>query len=352
MGAAPPRGALRADRAGPAHPAGPAPAAPDPPAPDPLAAHPAGPPGALVRSLLSRCTFPPAGQELDCAVSGGADSLALLVLACAAGCRVTAHHVDHGLRPGSASEAAVVGTAAATYGARFRSVRVTVGQGPNLEARARAARWGALPPAVATGHTADDQAETVVLNLLRGSGLDGLAGMRAGPRHPILALRRAETVALCAAVGLAPVHDPSNGDLRLRRNRVRHQVLPLLGAVAERDVGEVLARQCELLAADADLLESLASGIDPSDATTLRAAPAPLARRAVRRWLRDADGHPPGSAAVERVLAVARGERVACEVGGGLRVRRSGGRLLLAPPAAVEPPADAQPAAEAPRARR
>ena len=144
-------------------------------------------PPTLVPDLLSRCTFPPAGAPLACAVSGGADSLALLVLAAAAGCDVTAIHVDHGLRAGSAAEAEVVRGAAARFGARFESHRVSVRSGPNLEARARAARFAALPADVATGHTMDDQAETILINLLRGAGADGLAGMEPGGRHPLLA---------------------------------------------------------------------------------------------------------------------------------------------------------------------
>ena len=94
----------------------------------------------VVGDLLVRCTFPPSGTTLVCGVSGGPDSLALLVLATAAGCAVTAVHVDHGLRPGSAGEAEVVAAAAARFGAAFRAVRVDVADGPNLEARAREAR--------------------------------------------------------------------------------------------------------------------------------------------------------------------------------------------------------------------
>ncbi|MDP8992814.1 MAG: tRNA lysidine(34) synthetase TilS [Actinomycetota bacterium] len=271
-------------------------------------------------------------------MSGGADSLALLVLATAAGCEVTAVHVDHGLRPGSEDEADVVAAAAARFGAAFLSERVQVAPGPNVEARARAARRAVLPAGTATGHTADDQAETVLLNLLRGAGLDGLAGMRPGREKPILALRRSETAALCAAAGLEPVRDPSNLDQRLRRNRVRHELLPLLDSIAERDVVPVLARQAELLRDEADLLDELASALDAGDGRALATAPPALARRAVRRLVAarppeappeglPEGGHPPSAAAVERVLAVARKEAAACEVEGGVRVRRSAGRL-------------------------
>lgn len=263
---------------------------------------------------------------MTCAVSGGADSLALLVLAVAAGCQATAVHVDHGLRPGSDREAEVVAEAAGRLGARFRSERVSVEPGPNLEARARLARFSALPVDVLTGHTADDQAETVLLNLLRGAALDGLAGMGPG-RHPIIRLRRSDTRAICAEEGLTPIEDPTNGDRAFRRNRVRHELLPLLDELAQRDVAAVLARQADLLREDADLLDGLASALDPTDAHALTAAPLALARRAIRAWLRES--HPPSAATVERVLAVARGEARATDVGGGRRVARTAGRLRL-----------------------
>jgi tRNA(Ile)-lysidine synthase len=247
-------------------------------------------------------------------------------LACAADCRVTAVHVDHALRPESAAEADVVAAAAQQLGAAFRAERAPVEPGPNQEERAREARFAVLPPDVLTGHTADDQAETVLLNMLRGAGLDGLAGMGPG-RHPIIGLRRAETRALCADMGLTPVGDASNGDPAFRRNRVRHELLPLLDDVAQRDVAAVLARQADVLREEAALLDALAAAIDPTDARALAAAPAPLARRAVRSWLRD--GHPPAAAAVERVLAVARGEARSTELGNGRRVARSGQRMRL-----------------------
>ena len=291
--------------------------------------------------LLARCRFPDPGSAVVAAVSGGADSLALLILARAAGLAVTAVHVDHGLRHGGDEEAEVVAAAATRWGATFERRVLQVEPGPDLEARARRARYGSLPAGVLTGHTADDLAETVLLNLCWGAGIDGLAPMaaaaagtsRPGPpvRRPLLALRRSETAALCRAAGLVPVDDPTNRDLRYRRNRVRHQLLPLLARVAERDPVPVLARQASLLGDDAALLEELASGIDPTDAAALRRAPLPLARRALRRWLRAADpeGHPPSAAEVARVLDVAAGRSVACQVAGGRRVARSGGQLRL-----------------------
>jgi tRNA(Ile)-lysidine synthase len=277
--------------------------------------------------LLARCTFPPPGTAVTCAVSGGADSLALLVLAMQAGCAVTAVHVDHGLRPGSAGEADVVRDAAARYGAAFRSETVDVAPGPNLEARARAARYAVLPPDVLTGHTADDQAETVLLNLIRGAGLDGLAGMRADDRRPLLALRRAETEKVCADEGLQPIVDPSNLDPAHRRNRVRAELLPLVNEIADRDVVPILARQAVLLRDEAEVLDLLAAALDPTDAHLLATSPPALARRAVRRWL--TEDHPPDAATVERVLAVARNEAKAADVGGGRRVRRTKNVLRL-----------------------
>ncbi|HLI15207.1 MAG TPA: tRNA lysidine(34) synthetase TilS [Acidimicrobiales bacterium] len=293
---------------------------------------------ALAAELLPRCDFPPRGAAIACAVSGGADSLALLALAVAAGLDATAYHVDHGLRAGSALEAEVVARAAARLGAGFVALRVECPPGPNLEARARALRLAALPDGVATGHTADDQAETVLLNLLRGSGLDGLAGMRRGWRHPILGLRRHETARLVASLGLETVHDPSNEDGAFRRNRVRRELLPLADEIAGRDVAGLLAREAELLAEDAALLDRLAEAVDPTSTAALRAAPLPLARRALRRWLRGRlpGGHPPSAAAVERVLAVARGEVRACELPGGWRVVRRAGRLVAEHRAAAE----------------
>jgi len=289
----------------------------------------------LIVDLLSRTTFPVAGSAVSCAVSGGADSLALLALAVAAGLNVTAIHVDHGLRPESASEADVVRLAAESLGAQFRAVSVEVGQGPNLEARARQARYKALPGDVLTGHTADDQAETVLLNILRGAGVDGLAGIRptGGPSHqvghPLLAIRRAETEAVCELLQWTPVSDPSNNDHSLLRNRIRQQILPLLNEAAHRDLTPILSRQAALMADDSDLLDELAAEIDPTDAKALAGAPVALARRAIRHWL--AGNHPPDAASVERVLAVARGEVIACELPGGFRISRTNQRISITP---------------------
>lgn len=280
----------------------------------------------FVRDLLLRTNFPSSGP-VACAVSGGPDSMALLVLAATAGLAPTAHHVDHGLRPRSAAEADLVAEVCDRFGADFVAHRVVLDDGPNLEARARAARFAALPSGVLTGHTADDQAETVLLNLMRGAGIDGVAGMRRSTRKPLLALRRSETHELCRLCGITVAVDESNTNPRFRRNRVRQELVPLLDDIAQRDVSALLAREADLIADDEQFLTDLAAAIDVCDARALASAPVPLARRAVRRWL--ADPYPPDSATVERVLDVARGVHPGCDVGRGRRVIRSRQRLEL-----------------------
>ena len=275
--------------------------------------------------FFDQCTFPSNGP-IHCAVSGGADSSALLILASMTGEELIAHHVDHGLRPNSSIESDRVARLTNQVGAKFRSVAVSLEEGPNLEARARSARFDALPDDVLTGHTADDQAETIILHLLRGGGPDALAGM-GDEHHPIIKLRRADTESVCQIFEWTTVEDPTNEDPRFRRNRVRHEVLPLLNDVAERDVVPLLIRAGEIAEKDADLLDQLAQEIDVTDAAALASAPIALARRSIRAWLRGE--HPPDLASVERVLQVARGEALGTEITGGRSVRRTNGKLRL-----------------------
>lgn len=285
------------------------------------------------------------------ACSGGPDSLALLALAVDAGLDPIAVHIDHGLRVGSDREVQLVAGAAAHLGARVHAERVAVTTGPNLEARARDARYAALEraraalgaSAILVGHTADDQAETVLLNLLRGSataGLGGMPGRRDRIVRPLLALRRADTAALCARLGLSPFEDPMNADRAFLRVRLRREIIPALERAAGRDLVAVLARQAEVLRTESDFLDGLARAVwPPGDGTApaapLAAMPAVLARRAVRCWL----GPPPPSLdEVERVLTVAGGEARATELAGGRRVRRSRGLLHAEPSGPVTRP--------------
>lgn len=293
---------------------------------------------ALADELLERCAFPAPGTKVDVGVSGGADSTALLILSVAAGCEVTAVHVDHGLRPGSAEEAAVVASAAKRLGVGFRSVRATVDEGANLEARARAARYGVLGPHALVGHTLEDRVETILLHLLRGTGPAGLAALTPpDPRRPLLRIRRAETRRLCEQWGACLVEDPSNADPRFTRNRVRNELLPLLDDISGRDTASLVARTADLVAADASLLDELSRDLNPEDARAIASAPAPLATRALRSWLEPAhDGFAPDAAEVARVLDVARGLTRGTELVGGTQVRRTAGRLRLEPVRVVD----------------
>ena len=217
---------------------------------------------ASIRNAVRQCLADLApGDLVLAACSGGADSLALAAalafVAPRAGLRAGGVTVDHGLQDGSDGRAASVTTALAGLGldpVRCVAVRVESAGGP--EAAARTARYEALSRvaaetgavAVLLGHTLDDQAETVLLGLARGSGPRSLAGMpprRGVFRRPLLGLRRPVTASACAALGLEPWQDPHNGDRRFARVRVRLDALPALEAAVGPGVAEALARTAD-----------------------------------------------------------------------------------------------------------
>ena len=281
----------------------------------------------LFSELQDRCVFPPSGTEVDCAVSGGADSLALLLLAVNSGLKVTAWHVDHGLRETSSDEGRMVFEVATDLGVKAHCVEAFIEDGPNLEARARDARRKVLPSQVLTGHTADDQAETVLLNLLRGSGVQGAAGIGEPHRRPILDLRRSETKSLCLSAKLDPVNDPMNLDPRFTRNRIRNEVIPLLTEVVGRDSVSMLARHANLAGEASGILGDLVKNLDITDVRSVDDTPDPVVKFAIQEWLTDKIGFPADSSSINRVLQIVRGEIKGTEIHGGFRVDRSQGKV-------------------------
>ena len=282
-----------------------------------------------IDALLARCAFPEPGTTVACGLSGGPDSSALVALAAAAGLEVTAWHVDHGLRPSSGDDAEVARAIADRLGAGFELRRVTLEPGPNLEARARSARYEALPDDVLVGHTADDRAETVLFNIGRGAGLAGAAAPHAGVGRPLLELRRFETHALCEQLGLATVRDPMNDDPSFARVAIRNEVMPALARALSRDPVPLLNRHAELASQALEVVVELAAGVDPASAAALMVAPKAVAAEALRTWITMAVGAPPTAASIDRVLQVAEGRAVATEITGGHRVARTAGRLRI-----------------------
>ena len=251
-----------------------------------------------------------ADRRLVVACSGGADSLALAAaaqhVALRRGLPYGAVVVDHGLQPGSEITARAAQAQLTTLGydtVTVVPVRVDPGSPDGPEAAARAARHAALDQAarpvhgqtegiVLLGHTLDDQAETVLLGLARGSGARSLAGMAPRVDHrvrPLLAVRRNTTEQACAELGLTPWSDPHNDDRQFARVRVRASVLPVLEAELGPGIAEALARTAVLARDDADLLDQLAADADPGtdqlEAGYLAALPRALRTRVIRRWL-------------------------------------------------------------------
>ncbi len=260
---------------------------------------------AAVRSAVRRALIRyPLDRPAVVACSGGADSTALAAAlafeAARSGRSAGLVTVDHGLQDGSADQAARV----AEFGYQLgldpvQLIRVQVGTAGGPEAAARTARYAALAPVLAQalvllGHTADDQAETVLLGLGRGSGPRSIAGMRAdasGYLRPLLGLRRADTEAACAALGLDTWTDPHNSDPRYRRVRLRAEVLPLLEDVLAGGVVPALARTAEQLQEDLDALDSIAAGVlaeaaGPSGLAVrlLADEPAAIRNRVLKGW--------------------------------------------------------------------
>ncbi len=263
--------------------------------------------------------------------------MALLALASSAGLEVTAIHVDHGIRADSENEAYIVALAAERFGAKFESRTIHVEAGPNLEERARKARYSILPENVLTGHTADDQAETILLALLRGSAWQGMSGITPSTDRPILQLRRSETEGLCSSLDIQTVTDPSNLDPQFRRNRIRHELLPLVCEIAERDLVPILVRQAELFRDGSTFISEEARKIDPTDSRALENAPKIISREAIRNWIwkTRGDDHPPDLATIDRVLDVAFLESVATDIGKGWRVARTDRVLRIEKPEAI-----------------
>lgn len=282
------------------------------------------------------------------ACSGGPDSLALAaaagIVATRSGLSVRAAIVDHQLQADSGAVAGAVAHTLAGLGVASVVLPVSVdATGQGLEAGARQARYAALAAAAAPGelvllgHTLDDQAETVLLGLARGSGIRSLAGMparRDGFVRPLLGLRAATTRAACAELGLQPWLDPHNAEPRFTRTRVRERVLPLLEAELGPGVALALARSAELARADADLLDGLAAAElaandrQELDCAWLSRLPQALLTRVLRDWLRAqgaADLSAAGIAAVSALVADWHGQRWV-EVP-GVRVVRADGLL-------------------------
>jgi tRNA(Ile)-lysidine synthase len=311
----------------------------------------AGDPGAVrraVRAALARLPDDVRAAPPLVGCSGGADSLALLLATHAERPDARAAVVDHGLQEGSAERSRELVAQLRERGIAADVHPVVVEGTGGTEAAARRVRYAALEAArpeprsaVLLGHTLDDQAETVLLGLGRGSGPRSVAGMRewdAPWLRPLLAVRRADTRAACAARGLTPWEDPHNADPRFTRVRLRHEVLPLLEDVLAGGVAEALARTAGQLREDAAALDGWASRVRCAaerdgalDVAELAGIPAAVRRRVLRSWLRDHGTGPLTDAhlrAADDLVGAWRGQG-GPRLPGGLDLVRERGRLVL-----------------------
>jgi tRNA(Ile)-lysidine synthase len=293
-------------------------------------------------------------RPLVVAVSGGADSLALAYAARhvtrSSGAALAAVTVDHGLQQGSGERAEQVGSVLHDLGYTdvvIRRVHVDRLAGP--EADARTARYQVLDEEATArsaelllGHTLDDQAETVLLGLVRGSGTRSLAGMavRTGHRlRPLLGLRRTTTRQACTELGLPVWDDPHNIDDRFTRSRIRRRVLPVLEEQLGPGIAEALARTARLARADNAVLDRLADELtdrarlgDDLDCAALEKADEALRTRVLKAWLTARGATETPYERIRAVDALVTGWHGQREVQlPGVAVRRREGRLVARP---------------------
>ncbi|OHO32668.1 tRNA(Ile)-lysidine synthetase [Corynebacterium sp. HMSC034B08] len=264
-------------------------------------------------------------------LSGGPDSLALVAAAAAEQKDVSVVVVDHGLQPGSAEIAERAAAVAREFGFASTVANVTVGPG-NVEAAAREARYAALLESgrdVWVAHTADDQAETLLLGALRGNP-SGMAQRNGKIVRPFLHIRRADTVGACEELGLEVWHDPMNSDPAYRRVAMRQSIIPALTDLLGGDAVPALATTANRIAADQALIEQLADLTLTTSCVELEGDAGPVRRRRLARWLLDEGVRVQGDqlAAIEALVTNWRGQGPIA-VGGGRSVARIDGKLVL-----------------------
>ena len=283
------------------------------------------------------------GGPVVIGLSGGPDSLALVAAALAEGVPVLAVVVNHNLQEGSAQIAGEAAVQARALGAstRIMHVDVDVERGGSVEAAAREARYAALFEVAAeaagdraevwVAHTADDQAETLLLGALRGNP-SGMLQRSGNLVRPFIYLRRSDTVGACRELHLHPWHDPMNEDLAFRRVAMRTEIIPALSKLLGGDAVPALARTADRIAQSNEVIRELASASTEMDCEELAGLPAVVRRFRIHAWLVEKHVHPNGAQldAIERLVTHWRGQ-VGVELAGSQAVKREAGRLVVVP---------------------
>lgn len=271
-------------------------------------------------AIASKVKFPEG--ELHLAVSGGADSAAMVALASYLKRYATLHHVNHGLREASKAEEDIVRNLGSKFGFKVHVYNVNM-EGTSEE-EAREKRMEHLKGKL-TAHSKNDRVETMLYNMMRGAGSRGMSSMNG---KPLIDVTTEELDQVCAFYNLQLCVDETNFTNQYTRNRVRYELIPLMEDISSRNVVEVLNRNANTLAKESEFLDKLASKVNISDCKAAQKEDDVILTRAVKLWLEANVSHNISQQNIESVVQVIRGVTVGTQVC-GRDIRRSSNVLLL-----------------------
>lgn len=262
--------------------------------------------------------------HLNLAVSGGADSVALMCIVYHLGRTASVHHVNHGIRDASNDEAKIVQELAENFQFDFFLYETTIGF-QNMEENARQARQDFLPEDVLTAHSFEDKVETVIMNFMRGATSKGFSPMT---DKPLINITANELDSIVVYYDVSPCVDSTNFTQEHVRNRVRHELIPLMTDISGTNIAKPIIRNSQIALEESEYLDQIASKIDITQCKTAKTENIVILRRATRMWIEENISHKYSEVNITNLVSVVQGETLGTQIA-GKTIRRQNNQLHI-----------------------